>query len=54
MQGLELREKKVSQDTTHEASLDVRMAGAALAKVKRARKTTMNLANMAIRMVNEA
>ena len=30
------------------------MAGAALAKVERARNTTMNLASMAIRMENEA
>ena len=38
----------------HETSFNVRMPGAALAKAERARKTTMNLANMAIRMDNEA
>ena len=38
----------------HEASLDVRVAGAALARVERARKETMNLANMVIKMDHEA
>jgi hypothetical protein len=37
----------------HERSIDVRVVGAALAKTERARKATMNLANMAIGMDDE-
>jgi hypothetical protein len=38
----------------HETSFCVHVVGAALAKAERARKTTTNLANMAMGMDNEA